>query len=73
MKFLNSKKSTLYIQLANEIESNIILAGGGFGSFTFAEGLALRVGAKANAPNMRWLNLIKKMCGGENKKYRRVG
>lgn len=38
MKFLNSKKSTLSIQLENE--SNIILAGGRFGSFAFAEGSA---------------------------------
>jgi hypothetical protein len=57
MKFLNSKKSTLYIQLANEIESNIILVGGGFGSFAFAEWLALCVGAKANVPNVGWLKL----------------
>ncbi|MBK7908777.1 hypothetical protein [Candidatus Pollutiaquabacter sp.] len=72
MKFLNSKKSTLYIQLGNEIESNIILAGGRFGSFGFAEGrLACR--AKANVPNVGWLKLNLKMCSGENKKYRRVG
>jgi hypothetical protein len=51
------KENTSYIQLANEIESNIILAGGRFGSFAFAEGLALCVGAKANVPNV-WLAKI---------------
>ncbi|HYG50689.1 MAG TPA: hypothetical protein VD905_07285 [Flavobacteriales bacterium] len=57
MKFLNSKKSTLFIQLGNEVKSKIILAGGGFGSFAFAEGLALCVVAKANVPNVGWLKL----------------
>jgi hypothetical protein len=57
MKFLNSRKNTLFIQLANEIESNIILAGGRFGSFAFAEGSALCVGVKANVPNVGWLKL----------------
>jgi hypothetical protein len=44
------------------------------GSFDFADGLASCVGAKANVPFVRWLKIeLKKMCGGENKKYRRVG
>jgi hypothetical protein len=44
------------------------------GSFDFAEDLALCVGAKANVPFVRRLKIeLKKMCGGENKKYRRVG
>jgi hypothetical protein len=47
---------------------------GRFGSFAFAEALALCVGAKANVPNVRLAKIeLKKMCGGENKKYRRVG
>jgi len=40
----------------------------------FAEGLACAVGAKANVPFAGWHKIeLKKMCGGENKKYRRVG
>jgi len=32
------------------------------------------VGAKANVPFAGWHKIeLKKMCGGENKKYRRVG
>jgi hypothetical protein len=57
MKFLNSKKSTSYIQHGNGVQSNIILASGQFGSFAFAEGSALCVGAKANVPNVGWLKL----------------
>jgi len=54
--------------------TNVILCGGRFGSFAFAEGSALCVGAKANVPNVRLVKIeLKKMCGGENKKYRRVG
>jgi len=38
------------------------------------EGLACAVGAKANVPFAgRHKIELKKMCGGENKKYRRVG
>jgi len=38
------------------------------------EGLACAVGAKANVPFAgRHKIKLKKMCGGENKKYRRVG
>jgi len=38
------------------------------------EGLACVVGAKANVPFAgRHKIELKKMCGGENKKYRRVG
>ncbi len=63
MKFLNSKNSTLNIQLPNGIESNIILAGGGFGSFAFVEALACVSGqskcakcglAKIELKNVRW-------------------
>jgi hypothetical protein len=55
-------------------DTNVILCGGRFGSFAFAEALALCVGAKANVPNVRLAKIeLKKMCGGENKKYRRVG
>jgi len=44
------------------------------GSLAFAEGLAWAVGAKANVPfASRHKIELKKMCGGENKKYRRVG
>ena len=44
------------------------------GSFGFAEGLTLCVGAKPNVPLVRLAKIeLKKMCGGENKKYRRVG
>jgi hypothetical protein len=44
------------------------------GSFGFAEGSALCVGAKPNVPFVRLAEIeLKKMCGGENKKYRRVG
>jgi len=40
----------------------------------FAEGLACAVGAKANVPFAgRHKIELKKMCGGENKKYKRVG
>jgi len=54
--------------------TNVILCGGSFGSFAFAEVLALCVGAKTNVPNVRLAKIeLKKMCGGENKKYRRVG
>ena len=54
--------------------TNVILCGGKFGSFAFAEGSALCVGAKGNVPNVRLAKIeLKKMCGGENKKYRRVG
>lgn len=62
MRFQNSKKNTLYIQLVSEIESNIILKGRGFGSFTFAEGLALCAGAKANVPNVRLAKIELKKC-----------
>jgi hypothetical protein len=49
-----------------------------FCSFAFAEALALCVGARANvhpkAFGKRLAKIeLKKMCGGENKKYRRVG
>jgi len=55
-------------------DTNVILCGGRFGSFAFAEALDLCVGAKANVPNVRLAKIkLKKMCGGENKKYRRVG
>ena len=38
------------------------------------EGLACAVAAKANVPFAGWHKIeLKKMCGGENKKYRRVG
>ena len=54
--------------------TNVIRCGGRFGSFAFAEGLASCVGAKANVPNVLLGKIeLKKMCGGENKKYRRVG
>jgi hypothetical protein len=61
--------------------TNVILCGGRFGSFAFAEALALCDGAKANpersgqvVPFVRLAKIeLKKMCGGENKKYRRVG
>ena len=44
------------------------------GSLAFAEGLACVLGAKANVPFAGWHKIeLKKMCGGENKKYRRVG
>ena len=44
------------------------------GSLAFAEGLACALGAKANVPFVRLAKIeLKKMCGGENKKYRRVG
>jgi hypothetical protein len=33
--------------------TNVILCGGKFGSFAFAEGSALCVGAKGNVPNVR--------------------
>jgi hypothetical protein len=40
----------------------------------FAEGLACAYGAKANVPFAgRHKIELKKMCGGENKKYRSVG
>ncbi|MCO5254152.1 MAG: hypothetical protein M9892_07315 [Bacteroidetes bacterium] len=42
--------------------------------FAFADGLACAVGAKANEPFAgRHKIELKKMCGWENKKYRRVG
>ena len=54
--------------------TNFIRCGGRFGSFAFAEALALCDGAKANVPNVRLDKIeLKKMCVGENKKYRRVG
>jgi hypothetical protein len=38
------------------------------------EGLACAIGAKPNVPFVRLAKIeLKKMCGGENKKYRRVG
>jgi hypothetical protein len=44
------------------------------GSLDFVCGLACAVGAKANVPFAGWHKIeLKKMCGGENKKYRRVG
>jgi len=44
------------------------------GSLAFAEGLACAVGAKANVPFAGWHKIeLKKMCGGENKKYRSIG
>ncbi len=47
---------------------------GKFGSFCFAFCVGLWVGAKQNVPNVRLAKIeFKKMCGGENKKYRRVG
>jgi hypothetical protein len=56
------------------LDTNVILCVGRFGSFAFAEALALCVGAKANVPNVRLAKIeLKKMCGGENRKYRRVG
>jgi len=36
-------------------DTNVILCGGRFGSFAFAEALALCVGAKAKEPNVRWV------------------
>jgi hypothetical protein len=54
--------------------TNAIRCCGRFGSFAFAEGLALCGEAIANVPNVRLAKIeFKKMCGGENKKYRRVG
>jgi hypothetical protein len=54
--------------------TNVIRCGGRFGSFTFAEGLAVCIGAKANVPNVRLDKIeLKKICGWENRKYRRVG
>ncbi len=56
------------------LSTNVIRCVGEFGSFAFAEGSALCVGAKANVANVRLAKIeLKKMCGGENKKYRRVG
>jgi hypothetical protein len=44
------------------------------GSFAFAEGSALCVGAKANVPFVRLAKIeLKKSAGAKNKKYRRVG
>ena len=53
--------------------SSLSLCGGRFGSFGFAKRwLVCR--AKPNVPNVRLAKIeLKKMCGGENKKYRRVG
>ena len=46
---------------------------GKFGSFGFAKG-RLVCRAKPNVPFVRLAKIeLKKMCGGENKKYRRVG
>jgi len=48
---------------------NLILCCGRFGSFAFAEALALYFGAKANVSNVRLDKTeLKKMCGGKNKK-----
>jgi hypothetical protein len=56
------------------LSTNVIRCVGRFGSFAFAEALALCVGAKANVPNVRLAKIeLKKMCGWGNKKYRRVG
>jgi hypothetical protein len=44
---------------------------GKIGSLAFAEGLALRVGAKANVPFAGWLKLFLKKCGGE--KIKNIG
>ena len=56
------------------IFNNLIGALAKNGSLAFACGLACAVGAKANVPFVRWHKIeLKKMCGGENKKYRRVG
>lgn len=46
MKFQSSNKNTLYILPESGIESSVILAGGRFGSFAFAEGSTLCVGQK---------------------------
>jgi len=44
------------------------------GSFDFAEGWALCVGAKANVPFVRLAKIeLKKSAVEKNKKYRRVG
>ena len=44
------------------------------GSFAFAEGWALCVGAKANVPFVRLAKIeLKKSAVEKNKKYRRVG
>jgi hypothetical protein len=44
------------------------------GSLDFACVSACAVGAKANVPFAGWHKIeLKKMCGVENKKYRRVG
>ncbi len=51
--------------------SKLDCSGGRFGSFAFTEALALCVGAKANVRLAK--TELKKMGGGENKKYRRVG
>ena len=49
------------------------LCGGKFGSFGFAKRWFV-CRAKPNVPNVRLAKIeLKKMCGGENKKYRRVG
>jgi hypothetical protein len=73
MQLLNYSLSK-YVKKMFVLGTNVILCGGRFGSFAFAEGLALCVGAKANVPNVRLAKIeLKKMCGGENKKYRRVG
>ena len=44
------------------ISTNVILSGGCFGSFAFAEALALCVGAKANVPNVRPAKIELKKC-----------
>jgi hypothetical protein len=54
-------------------KNNLLVRWQKSGSFGFAEGSALCVGAKPNVPLVRLAKIeLKKMCGGENKKYRRV-
>jgi len=52
----------------------VVLVRWRFGSFCFAFCVGFWAGAKQNVPNVRLAKIeLKKMCVGENKKYRRVG
>ncbi|TND01801.1 MAG: hypothetical protein FD123_4177 [Bacteroidetes bacterium] len=73
MKFLNSKKSISYIQLPSEIESNIILAGGDLALLLLQKDWFVCRGKGKCAKCVQAKIELKKMSGGENKKYRRVG
>ena len=48
--------------------TNVIRCGGRFGSFAFAEALALCVGAKANVPFVRLAKIVFKKCAVEKNK-----